>query len=106
MDWVAVSGGCLVAAAWAPLASAASMVEVTLEVTTATTATARLATPSHKVAVYPLTPRRVCSLSAVVCRVRVRAVAAPQLQRARVARAGELQRARGGDTVQVGNVEP
>ena len=49
VDWVAVSEGCLVAAASAPLASAASMVEVT----TLTTATAKRATPSHKVAVYP-----------------------------------------------------
>ena len=63
MDWVAVSGGCLVAAAWAPLASAASMVEVTLEVTTATTATARLATPSHKVAVCPRAACAHCQLS-------------------------------------------
>ena len=66
MDWGAVSGGCLVAAAWAPLASAASMVEVTLEVTTATTATARLATPSPKVAVYPL-PRAACAHCQLSC---------------------------------------
>ena len=53
MDWVAVSEGYLVAAASAPLASATSMVEVTVEATTLTTATAKRATPSHKVAVYP-----------------------------------------------------
>ena len=50
---MAVLGGCLAAAASAPLASAASMVEVTVEATTLTTATAKRATPSHKVAVYP-----------------------------------------------------
>ena len=66
MASVAVSGGCLVAAASPPLASAASMVEVTLEVTTATTATARLATPSHKVAVYPL-PRAACADRQLSC---------------------------------------
>ena len=59
---MAVLGGCLAAAASAPLASAASMVEVT----TVTTATAKRATPSHKVAVYPPS-RAVCADCQLSC---------------------------------------